>query len=122
MLTVRCEDVMAIRNELAVYVSDQMGAVPTLKSSEFVLSPIEDDGPLDKKLAVTAIREYLDSIEEGRHFEVISAEDRIFIRSVGDHTIDPRTRPSQGMYACPHCGFMTQYEAEHNVHMKIHYM
>lgn len=113
---------MAIRNELAVYVSDQVGAVPVLKNSEFVLSPIDDDDPLDKRLAVTAIQEYLESMGEGHHFDVILAEDRIFIKSMGDHTIDRGARPNEGMYACPHCGFMTQYEAEHNIHMKIHYM
>ena len=122
MLTVRCEDVKAILNELAVYVSDQMGAVPLLKKSEFVLSPIDDDDALDTRLAVTAIREYLESIGEGRHFEVVAADDRIFIKSKDGHAIERDSRPNQGMYACPHCGFLTQYEMEHNNHMKIHYL
>lgn len=124
LLTVRCEEVMAIRNELAVYVSDQVGAVPTLKSSEFILSPIDDDDddPLDKDLAVTAIREYLDSLGESRNFVVVPAEDLIFIKSTTGKTIRKESRPNQGLYACPHCGFLTQYEVEHNTHMKMHYL
>lgn len=122
MLTVRCEDVKAILNELAVYVSDQVGAVPMLKNSEFVLSPVDDDEYLDKSLAVTAIREYLESMGEGMHFEVVAAEDRIYIKSKDGRVIERDSRPNQGMYACPHCGFLTQYETEHNTHMKMHYL
>ena len=125
MLSVRCDEVMAIRNELAVYVSDQVGAVPTLKSSEFVLSPIDDDDDdeqLDKDLAVTAIREYLDSLGEGRNFVVVPANDTIFIKSTTGKVIEPESRPNQSMFSCPHCGFLTRYEEEHNVHMKMHYL
>lgn len=122
MLRVRCEEIMAIRNELAVYVADQVGAVPVLKSDEFILSPIEDDDPLDKDLAVQSIREYLDSIGEGRSFRVIPAADTIFVKSDSGKTIHRESRPNQGMFACPHCGFMTRYEAEYHVHTRIHYV
>ena len=43
MIIVDCRDVEPILNELAVYVSDQVAAVPALKAHQFVLSPIEDD-------------------------------------------------------------------------------
>ena len=112
---------MAIRNDLAVYVADQLGAVPTLKTSEFILSPIEDES-LDKGLAITAIREYLDSIDEGRSFEVVPAKDVIYIKAVAGRTLSKDSRPNPGMYACPHCGFLTQYEGEYHVHMRIHYL
>ena len=78
---------------------------------------MDDDERLDKKLAVTAIREYLESMgEESRHFDVVAAGDIIFIKSLDGHVIERESRPNQGMYACPHCGFLTQYEAEHNTH------
>lgn len=113
---------MAIRNELAVYVSDQIGAVPLLKNTQFVLTPVDDDEPLDKGLTVTAIREYLESIREDRHFDVVSVGNDVFIKSLDGHTIERESRPNQGMYACPHCGFLTQYETEHHTHMKMHYL
>lgn len=112
---------MAIRNELAVYVSDQLGAVPTLKISEFILSPIEDE-PLDRELAMTSIREYLDSIGEGRNFVVACSNDTILIKATTGKVILPESRPNQGLYSCPHCGFLTPYEVEHVNHMKIHYL
>lgn len=121
LLTVQCKDVRAILNELAVYVSDQMGAVPTLKSSEFVLSPIDDE-PLDMELAVTSIREYLDSIGEGRNFVVARSDDTILVKSTTGKALQTNSRPTQGMFACSHCGFLTQYEEEYHIHMRIHYL
>lgn len=112
---------MAIRNELAVYVSDQLGAVPTLKKTEFVLSPIEDE-PLDRDLAMTSIREYLDSMGESRNFVVARSEDTILIKAITGKVIEPESRPNQGLFSCPHCGFITPYEVEHVNHMKIHYI
>ena len=38
MLTVDCKDVLAIQNELVVYVADQVAAIPTLKNHQFTLS------------------------------------------------------------------------------------
>lgn len=121
MLTVHCNDVQAIRHELAVYVSDQVGAIPTLKTSEFMLSPFEDE-PIDKSLAVTAIREYLESIGERRNFDVIPVENEIFIKSTSGKTIERESRPNEGMFSCPHCGFLTRYEEEYHIHSKIHYV
>ncbi|MXX20492.1 MAG: C2H2-type zinc finger protein [Cenarchaeum sp. SB0665_bin_23] len=120
MLTIHCDDVKAIRHELAVYVSDQIGAVPTLKTSEFVLSPVEDE-PIDKTLAVTAIREYIESLGETHNFDIIPVQNEIFIKSITGKIIERDTRKDPGMFSCPHCGFLTKYEEEYQTHIKIHY-
>ena len=31
------------------------------------------------------------------------------------------TTTQQEMFSCTHCGFVTRYEVELNVHMRIHY-
>ena len=77
MITVDCRDVESIKNELLVYVADQIGAIPALKIHEFVLSPIEEDDVIDKSEVITAIKEFLDSIGEARNFAVISKEEVI---------------------------------------------
>ena len=79
MLTVDCKDVLSIQNELLVYVADQVAAIPTLKNHQFVLSTLEDDEIIDNDTVITAIKEYLDSIGEGRNFAVISNLDTISI-------------------------------------------
>ena len=49
MITVDCREVESIKNELLVYVSDNIGAIPAIKLHEFMLSPIEDNDVIDKK-------------------------------------------------------------------------
>ncbi len=122
MITIDCRDVESIKNELLVYVSDQVSAIPALKLHEFMLSPIEDDGVIDKTEVISVIKEFLNSIGEGRNFAVISREDVILIKSIYGKTIKREPKATARMFSCPHCGFLTQYEVEHNNHVKIHYL
>ena len=121
MITVDCHDVESIQNELVVYVADQIGAVPNLKYHEFILSPIEDDDVIDQNQVVASIREFLSSIGEQTNFAVISKGDTVSIESIRGKTIERDQKSSSGLFSCPHCGHVTQYEVVHNTHMKIHY-
>ena len=122
MLIIDCKEVESIQHELAVYVSDQVGAVPNLKYHEFILSPIEDDGVIDTNLVVTSIKEFLASIGETYNFAVISKDDTISIESIRGKVIERQPKPKADLFSCPHCGFMTQYEVEYNTHKKLHYL
>ena len=122
MIIVDCSEVEPIKHELLVYVSDQVAAVPTLKIHEFTLSPIEDHQSIDKKEVITAIKEFLDSIGESRNFAVISNSNVVLIKSISGKSIIREPQPIEKMFSCSHCGFVTQYEVEHNNHQKIHYL
>ncbi len=122
MLTIDCRDVESIKSELIVYVSDQVAAIPTLKTHEFTLSTIEDDEIIDKNIVISSIKEFLDSIGEANHFAVISTNNVISIRSISGRKIERDHIPQPQMFSCPHCGFVTRFEIEHNAHMKIHYL
>jgi hypothetical protein len=122
MLTVDCKDVLSIQNELVVYVADQVAAIPTLKHHQFTLSTLEDDEIIDVNTVITAIKEYLDSIGEGFNFAVISNNDTINIKSVSGKIIERETASQPEMFSCTHCGFVTRYQVELNVHMRIHYL
>ena len=113
MLIIDCKEVESIQHELAVYVSDQVGAVPNLKYHEFILSPIEDDGMIDTNLVITSIKEFLASIGETYNFAVISKDDTISIESIRGKVIERQPKPKADLFSCPHCGFMTQYEVEY---------
>lgn len=121
MITVDCRDVESIKHELLVYVSDQVGAIPALKTHEFMLSPIEEEESINQNEVITAIKEFLDSIGEGRNFAVIASETLILIKSVSGKTIERNSTVNTQMFSCPHCGFVTRYEVEYNTHKKIHY-
>lgn len=121
MLTIDCKDVASIRNELLVYVSDQIAAIPTLKNNQFTLSML-DDGKIDLETVISSIKEFLDSIGEGRNFAVISNNDLISIKSIYGKTIEREPPITSEMFSCTHCGFVSRYEVEYRNHMKIHYL
>ncbi|MBA4436346.1 MAG: C2H2-type zinc finger protein [Nitrosopumilaceae archaeon] len=122
MLTVDCRDVLAIQHELVIYVSDQVAAIPTLKNSQFTLSTLDDDDIIDTNTVITAIKEFLDSIDEGRNFAVIGNNNMISITSVSGKVIEREPLQPQEMFSCSHCGFVTQYQVELETHMRIHYL
>ena len=122
MLTVDCKDVLPIKNELVVYVSDQVAAIPTLKNHQFTLSNLDDDEIVDANTVITSIKEFLDSIGESNNFAVISNRDTISIKSVSGKIIERETAPQPEMFSCTHCGFVTRYQVELNTHMRIHYL
>ena len=122
MIIVDCKDVESILNELAIYVSDQVAAVPALKAHQFVLSPIEDDEQINQSEVITSIKEFLESIGEKQSFGVISNSNKIMIKSILGKKIEREPKPAQQMFSCAHCGHVTRYEVEHNNHVRIHYL
>jgi len=123
MLTIDCKDVLSIKNELLVYVSDQVAAIPTLKNNQFTLSAFDDEEIIDANTVITAIKEFLDSIGENHNFAVISNNDVIQITSISGKTIERESQtPQNEMFSCSHCGFVTQYQVELTTHMRIHYL
>ncbi len=122
MLTIDCKDVLSIKNELIVYVSDEVVAIPTLKHHQFTLSTFDDDEVIDTDSVVTSIKGFLNSIGEGTNFAVISNNDTISIKAISGKVIEREAAPQSEMFSCTHCGFVTRYEVELNVHMRIHYL
>lgn len=125
MITVDCRDIESIKNELLIYVADNVGALPALKLHEFMLAPIDDSETVSNFDVVTAIKEFLDSIGEIKNFAVITQGDIIHVKSISGKQIIRESKTSanvDGMFSCTHCGFMTQYEIEYQNHLKIHYL
>jgi len=122
MLTVDCKDILSVKNELLVYVADKVEAIPTLKQNQFTLSTFDDDEIIDLNSVISAIKEYLDSINEGNNFAVISVNETISITSISGKIIEREVVEQPGMFSCTHCGFVTQYQTELNAHMRIHYL
>lgn len=122
MLTIDCTDVLSIQNELVVFVSDQVAAIPTLKNHQFVLSTFDDDEVINKIHVITSIKQFLDSIGEGHNFAVISKNETISIKSISGKIIKRDTVQQTDMFSCTHCGFVTRFEVELNIHMRIHYI
>jgi len=122
VITVDCNDVESILHELAIYVSDQVAAVPAMKFHKFVLAPIMDDEEINRDEVITSVKEFLESIGEKHNFGVISNGDNVVIKSISGKKIERSAKPAGEMFSCAHCGHVTRYEVEHNNHIKIHYL
>jgi len=122
VITVDCNDVESILHELAIYVSDQVEAVPAMKFHKFVLAPIMDDEEVNRDEVITSVKEFLESIGEKHNFGVISNGDNVVIKSISGKKIERSAKPAGEMFSCAHCGHVTRYEVEHNNHIKIHYL
>lgn len=122
MITVDCNDVEPILHELAIYVSDQVAAIPAMKFHKFVLAPIMDDEEVNRDEVITSVKEFLESIGEKHNFGVISNGDNVIIKSISGKKIERSAKPTGEMFSCAHCGHVTRYEVEHNNHIKIHYL
>ena len=122
MITVDCNDVESILQELAIYVSDQVAAVPAMKFHKFVLAPIMDDEEVNRDEVITSVKEFLESIGEKHNFGVISNGDNVVIKSISGKKIERSAKPAGEMFSCAHCGHVTRYEVEHNNYVKIHYL
>tara|TARA_Y100001949_G_scaffold161195_1_gene153305 strand:+ start:3917 stop:4285 length:369 start_codon:yes stop_codon:yes gene_type:complete len=122
MITIDCKDIEPILNELAIYVSDQVAAIPAIKWHQFMLAPIVDDVPINQDEVITSIKEFLQSIGEKQNFGVISNNNHITVKSILGKKIQRTAKPTGQMFSCTHCGHVTRYEVEHNNHIKIHYL
>ncbi len=122
MITVNCHDVEPILHELMIYVADQVAAVPFIKFHKFILTPIMDDETVNGDEVISSIKEFLDSIGEQHNYAVILNGDTITIKSIHGKQIEREKQPQSQLFSCTHCGHVTQYEVEHNNHVKIHYL
>ncbi len=102
MITVDCKDVLPIQHELLVHVADQVEAIPAIKHSEFVLSPIEHEDEIDNMKVTKTIRDYLDSIGEGNNFTVIANSNKVLIKSINGKKINRISPPVKTVRTC--CG------------------
>ena len=81
MIDIDCRDVKPIMRDLLVYVSDQVGAIPTIKSHGFALESFEDDN-MDSSLVIRSIREYLASVGEDKKYAVTAQNKTVTVSSI----------------------------------------
>lgn len=120
VITIDCREAEHLKQEMAVFVSDWIGAIPTIKLHEFMLSPLGNER-LDMDRIVKAVREFFASIGETANYGVLTKNNLIMIKSVHEKPTQ-KTRPTESMFACTHCGYVTPYEVLWQNHMKIHYL
>ena len=127
MITVDCSNALSIKDKLLVYVADKLKALPILKNEKFLLDAIDDSQTVDKMNVISAIEEFLDSVNLKKNFQIIPKGDCIRIEPLeGNDMKEKLEKVSKShknpFFECTHCGFMTRYEEELRTHRLIHYI
>lgn len=102
MIRVDCTEVLPIKHELLVHVADDVEAFPALKKNEFLLTPIEHDEQIDGHKVIDSIQNYLNSIDEGKNFEIVCQSNKVEIKSINGKKINRVTPPVKTLGTC--CG------------------
>jgi len=127
MITVDCSNALTIKDKLLVYVADNLEAIPILKSDKFLLTSIDDSQVIEKSDVLSAIADFLESMNLKENFELITKDDVIEIKLLAGKNVKKNLEKSaekkkELFFECTHCGFMTQYEEELKTHRLIHYI
>lgn len=125
MISVDCSNSLAIKDQLLVYVSDKLEAIPILKTDKFFLDPI--DKTFDNLDVVSTIEEFLESIDMKENYQIIPNDDNIKVEPLDGKDMKEKlkkisTNDKNPFFECTHCGFMTRYEQELKTHSLIHYI
>jgi hypothetical protein len=120
VITIDCREVEHLKHEMAVFVSDWVGAIPSIKLHEFMLSPLENE-IIDMTRIIKAVKEFFASIGETANYAVLPKENLILIKSLHE-TPTQKPKRVESMFACTHCGYVTPYEVLWQNHMKMHYL
>lgn len=126
MIRIDCKNALAIKEKLLEFVADKLGVIPILKSDKFFLTTI-DDSEIKKPEVLSAIKEFLKSVELQEFFQIIPKGDDIQIEPLkGKDMKEKLAKLAQKrkdlFFECTHCGFMTLYEVEWRAHKIIHYI
>lgn len=127
MITIDCKNALAIKEKLLVHVADKLEVLPILKSKKFLLTPIDDSQNIDKSLVISAITEFLESVNLSENFQIIPKDDEIHIEPLEGKEMKEKlaklgVKQKDLFFECTHCGFMAQYEVEWRTHKLIHYI
>ena len=127
MITVDCSNALAIKDKLLVYVADKLKVLPILKSDKFLLTPIDEFQDINKSNVLSAITEFLESVNLHENFQIIPKGDNIIIKPLDGKEMKKNLEKLQEnkpklFFECTHCGFMTKYETEMKTHRLIHYI
>ena len=126
MIRIDCKNALALKEKLLEYVADKLEVIPILKSDKFYLTTI-DDTQIQKPEVLSAIKEFLKSVDLEEFFQVIPKGDDIKIEPLEGKDMKEKLsklgqKRNDLFFECTHCGFMTPYEVEWRTHKLIHYI
>ncbi len=119
MISIECRDINDLKPELAGYLSEKLPAVPVIRTNDIVLDPLTKDAEISVDDVHTYVKTFL--ARENINDCVVSVDgDKILVNTTSERRVQVK-RPDSGLLECPHCGMVTPYKEEMDVHIRIHY-
>jgi len=127
MITIDCGKALAIKDQLLVYVADNLKVLPILKSDKFILTPLDDTQIINKSDVLSIIMKFLESVNLKNYFQIIPKGDNIIMEPLEGKDMKENLEKfavnnKDLFFECTHCGFVTLYEVELKSHKLIHYI
>lgn len=119
MITIECKDIMDLMVELAAYISENVAVVSAVKTKDIVLDPLAEN--VDPNHVVVLVKTFLARKSLSKDFLVKSSGEKITVVALVERKVRVEHTDS-GLFVCPHCGKVTPYEEEMNVHVRAHYI
>src|SRR5574341_16834 len=116
MITIECDGIRDLMAELAAYISENVPVVSAIKTNSIVLDPLTEN-VLDANEVSVHVNAFLVSKDRSTDFLVKVSGEKITILSVSGRKVKAENIDS-GLLVCPHCGKVTAYEEEMNVHVR----
>jgi len=120
MIIIECNDMQDLMVELAAYLAENIAAVPAIKTSSIVLDPLTESA-LDVNDISMCIKTFFAKKSLSNDFIVKVTAEKIKVITITERKVRIEKTDS-GLLVCPHCGMVTPYEEEMNVHVKAHYL
>jgi len=120
MITIECDDMPDLKVELAAYLAENIAAVPAIKTSSIVLDPLTAEVPNPNDVSMH-VKAFLAKKNLSKDFVIKVAGEKIMVISISERKVKVENTDS-GLLVCPHCGKVTPYEEEMNVHVRAHYL
>lgn len=120
MISIECDGIRDLMPELAAYISENVHVVSAIKTSSIVLDPLKEN-VLDANEVSEHVKAFLVRKDLSKDFVVEVFGEKITIVSVSGRKVKVEKMDS-GLLVCPHCGKITPYEEEMNVHVRSHYL
>jgi len=99
---------------LSIYLMESLHQIAVLKNNSIILDPLIDIKTDD---VIKAIKEFI----KNNNIEAILLykNKKIHVNILKDSSIENN---NEELLTCPHCGKVSIYEEEMNIHIKIHYI
>lgn len=120
MITIECKDMQDLMPELAAYLAEKIAVVPAIKTDTIVLDQLTES-VLDANDVSKYIMNFLAEKGLSKDFIVNVVGEKITVVSLSERKVRVE-RTDSGLLVCPHCGKVTPYEEEMNVHVRAHYL